>query len=148
MGSPAPPRGSSAPPRPRTLLLCGNVALYAACYTAQAPVLPFLTTSLHADLVSYGHLMTLFSVIQLVGGLLAGPLVDAYGPRVVLLASYASSALCYVMTARAGSMAALYASRLPTLLQHAVLATRAALAAASSEEERAAQASARRAPRS
>ncbi len=122
---------------PRTLLLCCNVALYAACFQMQTPLLPFLTTSLGADLATYGRLMTLFSVVQFAGGLLAGPVLDAYGARFVLLCSYGSSALCYGMTAAARSMLALYASRLPTLLQHAVLATRAAVTEASSEADRA-----------
>jgi len=102
----------------------------------QAPVLPFLTKELGADMATYGKLMTFFSVIQTVGGLLAGPILDAYGWRIVLLASYGSSALCYAMAASAQGMPALYASRVPTLLQHAIMATRTALTETSSEAVR------------
>ena len=122
---------------PALLVLYVNTALYALCYMMQTPVLPYLTTALGADMESYGVLMTVFAVVQFVGGLLAGPILDAHGARLVLLASFASSAACYALTGAATSMPLLYASRLPTLLQHAVLATRAAVAEASSEADRA-----------
>jgi MFS family permease len=123
-------------PRPMWVLL-GNVVLYALCYMMQTPVLPYLTTQLGADMVAYGWLMSIMAVVQFVGGLLAGPVLDAYGARVVLLASFMSSATCYALTGAARGMPALYVSRLPTLLQHAVMATRAAVAEASSEADRA-----------
>ena len=122
---------------PALLVLYVNTALYALCYMMQTPVLPYLTTALGAVMESYGVLMTVFAVVQFVGGLLAGPILDAHGARLVLLASFASSAACYALTGAATSMPVLYASRLPTLLQHAVLATRAAVAEASSEADRA-----------
>jgi len=125
-------------PLPRgSWLLFVNVAAYAACYMMQAPVLPFLTKDLGADMRTYGKLMTWFSVIQTVGGLLAGPILDAYGSRLVLLASFGSSALCYAQTASATSMSSLYLSRVPTLAQHAIMATRTALTERSSEADRA-----------
>jgi OCT family organic cation transporter-like MFS transporter 18 len=122
---------------PQLLVLYLNTVSYALCYMMQTPVLPYLTKALGADLQSYGVLMTVFAVVQFVGGLLAGPILDAHGARLVLLASYGSSAVCYALTGAAGSMPLLYLSRLPTLLQHAVLATRAAVAEASSEADRA-----------
>jgi OCT family organic cation transporter-like MFS transporter 18 len=39
---------------------------------AQAPVLPYITKKLGADLQGYGSLQTLFSAAQFVGGLLSG----------------------------------------------------------------------------
>jgi predicted MFS family arabinose efflux permease len=39
---------------------------------AQVPVLPYLMAELHADMSDYGWLQTFFSVMQMIGGLLAG----------------------------------------------------------------------------
>jgi hypothetical protein len=41
-----------------------------------------------------------------------------------LVLSFGASALCYLLTAGASSMWMLYASRVPTVMQHAVLAAR------------------------
>jgi MFS family permease len=120
-----------------SLLLLVNVAAYALCFMMQHPVLPFLTKSFGADLVAYGTLQTWFSLLQTVSGLAAGPFMDAFGPRWMLLASYGSSAVCYAMTGSAQGMTLLYASRVPTLLQHAIMATRTMLTEWSSEAERA-----------
>ena len=128
----------SPPPLSRvTLVLLANVVLYALCYMMQTPVLPYLVEELGATDTAYGYLMSAMAVVQFVGGLLAGPILDVYGARVVLLASYGSSAACYALTGAARGMPLLYASRVPTLLQHAVMATRAAVAEASSEADRA-----------
>ena len=61
-----------------------------------------------------------------------------YGAKLLLLLSYGASAACYGLTGAAQSMTLVYVSRLPTVLQHAVMATRAAVAESSSEAERAA----------
>lgn len=39
---------------------------------AQQPVLPYLTSKLGADAVSYGVLQTVFSGMQVAGGLMSG----------------------------------------------------------------------------
>ena len=118
-------------------LLLANVSLYALSFMMQAPVLPFLTKSFGADMVAYGRLQTWFSLLQTVSGLAAGPVMDAFGPRLMLLASYASSAVCYAMTGSAQGMLLLYASRVPTLLQHAIMATRTVVTDSTSEADRA-----------
>ncbi|KAK9812840.1 hypothetical protein WJX72_004589 [[Myrmecia] bisecta] len=114
-----------------------NVTLYATCYMAQVPVLPYLIKSLGADAAAYGTLQTVFSTVQLFGGLVSGPLIDRFGARAVFIVSFASSALSYGLTARADTMLLLYASRLPTVFQHAVLGARAYVTARSSEKDRA-----------
>jgi MFS family permease len=43
--------------------------------------------------------------------LFAGPLVDRYGGRALLLLSFGSSALCYTLTATATSIHMLFVSR-------------------------------------
>mmetsp|Transcript_72737 Transcript_72737/g.229128 ORF Transcript_72737/g.229128 Transcript_72737/m.229128 type:complete len:424 (+) Transcript_72737:90-1361(+) len=122
---------------PHLWVIYGNVTLYALCYMAQAPVLPYLTKSLGADLSAYGRLMTGFSVVQFVGGLLAGPMIDVFGGKVVFAASFWASALCYALTGMSSNMTLLYFSRIPTLIQHAVMAARAVVTDHSAPEDRA-----------
>lgn len=64
--------------------------------------------------------------------------MDQYGAKVVLLASFAASAATYGLTASAQDISLLYASSVPTLFQHAVLAVRVWVSNASSPELRAA----------
>ena len=47
----------------------------------------------------------------------AGPLIDVYGAKLVLLLSYGSSAASYALTGMSHSMRMIYISRMPTLLQ-------------------------------
>ena len=75
-----------------------------------------------------GYVQTVMQVVQLVGGLISGPLIDMYGTKLVLLLSYSSSAVCYAMTGSAHSMTLIYLSRLPTLLQARAAAADAARA--------------------
>eukprot|EP00892_Ulva_mutabilis_P004786 jgi/Ulvmu1/267/UM001_0271.1 len=114
-----------------------NVAAYAACYMAQIPVLPFLIHQIGAEMSAYGLLQTVFSAIQTVGGLISGVLMDKYGAKIVLLASFAASAATYGLTAAAWNMPILYVSTVPTLFQHAVLAVRVWVSSSSSLESRA-----------
>ncbi|KAG2497368.1 hypothetical protein HYH03_004526 [Edaphochlamys debaryana] len=105
---------------------------------AMAPVLPYLVDHLGAKgSAQYGRLQTLFSTVQFVGGLISGPLMDRYGGRWLLAVSFAASTLVYLMTASATSLWMLYASRLPTVMQHSVLAARAIVTQLSSDEDRA-----------
>lgn len=110
-----------------------NVAAYAGCYMMEQPALPRLAAAAGADEVTFGALQSAFGAAQLVGGLAAGPLVDRYGPRALLVASYAASALCYSATAAATGLPMLFLSRAFTVLQHAVLAARALVTAATSD---------------
>ncbi len=63
--------------------------------------------------------------------------MDRYGGRLLLVLSFASSAACYGLTASASSLPHLYLSRLPTVLQHAVLAARAIVTQLSDDRVRA-----------
>lgn len=63
--------------------------------------------------------------------------MDVYGPKLVLLLSFGSSAASYALTGMSHTMTMIYISRLPTLLQHAVMATRTAVGESSSEADRA-----------
>ncbi|WIA17363.1 hypothetical protein OEZ85_014225 [Tetradesmus obliquus] len=125
--------------RGQLVLLCSTTFLYALCFMAQAPLLPYMIDKLGAkESNTYGLLMSTFSGLQLVGSLLSGPLVDAYGGKLLLIISFASSAACYTMTATASSIWMLFVSRLATLMQHAVLAARTIVTAQSPADERAA----------
>ena len=115
-------------------LLLVNVFLYSLCFSVQAPVLPALVQSFGGDALStYAHLITITGVSQLVGGLLCGPLFDAYGARWGLLAAFAASGLSYGLAWCATSLPVLFLSRLPTLWQHAALASRIAASAYASD---------------
>jgi len=105
---------------------------------AQVPVLPYLVKELGAESnMAYAALQTWFNLAQLLGGLLAGSLVDKYGGRTLLIISFAASALSYAMTALARSVPMLFLSRLPTMFQHAMLAARTLLMTECSFEDRA-----------
>ncbi|KXZ51909.1 hypothetical protein GPECTOR_11g37 [Gonium pectorale] len=105
---------------------------------AQVPVMPYLVDKLGAAGSSqYARLQTVFSAVQFVGGLISGPLMDRYGGRFLLAVSFAASMACYGLTASASNLWMLYLSRLPTVLQHAVLAARAIVTQLSSEDDRA-----------
>ncbi|GLI59275.1 hypothetical protein VaNZ11_001124 [Volvox africanus] len=120
------------------LIVYGNIVLYSICWMAQVPVLPYLVEKLGAaGNTQYGMLQTIFSAVQFVGGLISGPLMDRYGGRFLLAVSFAASVASYFLTATASSMWVLYLSRIPTVLQHAVLAARAIVTHLSSEADRA-----------
>ena len=74
-------------------------------------------------------MQSLFSLAQLVGGLLCGPLMDVYGPRWGMSLAFVSGAAAYGLTAAATSMPMLYLSRVPTAFQHAALAARVHISA-------------------
>ena len=110
-------------------LIYGNIVLYAVCFNLQAPVMPALTQSFGSTPEGFGTLMSLFALVQLVGGLMCGPLMDVNGPKWGFMVSYLSGAAAYGMQAFATSMPLLYLSRLPMAAQHAALAARIAVSA-------------------
>ncbi|GFR42607.1 hypothetical protein Agub_g3538 [Astrephomene gubernaculifera] len=120
------------------LVVYTNVVLYSICWMAQVPVLPYLVEKLGAaGSTQYGRLQTAFSALQFIGGLISGPLMDRYGPRFLFALSFAASLSSYALTATATSMGGLYLARLPTIMQHAVLAARAIVTQLSSDSDRA-----------
>lgn len=114
-------------PESRALLvLYAAIVVYAATFQAQLPVQPFLVKSLSTSAVeSFTSLRTFIAVLQLLGSLLSGWLIDRVGARNVLLLALGASALSYAITARATTLALLFAAQVPTVFQHAVLAARA-----------------------
>ncbi|GAX84191.1 hypothetical protein CEUSTIGMA_g11614.t1 [Chlamydomonas eustigma] len=124
-------------PSTAVYVVYANIALYCLCYMMQQPVLPYRTKQLGASNAEFAQFQSLFNLVQSVGGLLSGPVMDALGGRMLLLISFMASALCYSMTASATSLLMLYLSRVPTLLQHAVLAARTIVTSASAASDRA-----------
>eukprot|EP00054_Salpingoeca_dolichothecata_P024683 m.169046 g.169046 ORF g.169046 m.169046 type:complete len:398 (+) comp25098_c0_seq5:225-1418(+) len=111
--------------------------MYAMCFQAQTPLLPFLLKESGASGTGYGSFMTVFNVVQFIGALISGRLVDIWGANNVLIISFIASALCYGMQGFSKDsgmpLVMIYLSRLPTVLQHAVLAARAAVVARSAD---------------
>lgn len=109
-----------------TSVVYASVVIYAACFQAQLPVQPYLVQGLSDDAVSaFTSLRTFIAILQLIGSLLSGYLIDRMGARRVLLLSLVSSSLSYAITAKASTLPLLFVAQAPTLFQHGVLAARA-----------------------
>jgi predicted MFS family arabinose efflux permease len=98
--------------------------LYSWAYLSQAPLLPFIVKEMDGDNAAFGRIQSVFSLVQIIGGLLTGPLLDMFGGKSILVASFFASVLLYVGTASSYTLNAVIVTRLPALFQHAVLAAR------------------------
>jgi OCT family organic cation transporter-like MFS transporter 18 len=116
-----------------TGLIYLTVALYAMAYMSQQPTKVFWVervTERSGDAAqAYAAYASFLAVLQLVGSLVSGALVDRAGAKLVLLLSLGASALVYALTAYASSLTGLFLAGLPSVLQHAVLASRSYLTA-------------------
>lgn len=107
-----------------TIILC-TVALYAACFQAQMPVQPYLLKSMSQNSVSdFGKFRSYVAGLQFIGGLVAGSLIDRWGAKSILALSLMASAVSYFLSGMATDMSMLYLAQIPTLAQHAVMASR------------------------
>lgn len=116
-----------------------NVALYAAAYQMQQPSQPFMVESLSKSngTFDYGLFRSYFQGLQVIGSLIAGFLIDRLGAKWVIALTFFVSALSYQMTAFATTLPLLYASMIPTILQHTVLGSRAYVSVSTTDEVRA-----------
>lgn len=116
-----------------------NVALYAAAYQMQQPSQPFMVESLSKSngTFDYGLFRSYFQGLQVIGSLIAGYLIDRLGAKWVIALTFFVSALSYQMTAFATTLPLLYASMIPTILQHTVLGSRAYVSVSTTDEVRA-----------
>lgn len=95
------------------------VSLYAVCYQLQAPLEPFLVERLvgkgNTDeaALSYGHLQSFFMVVQTVGSLAFGYLLDFAGVRLGFMINFLCCALQYAVLANTDSLGMLYLSKIP-----------------------------------
>merc|ERR1711953_39864 len=114
-----------------------NVFLYATCFWIQSGTLPYLTKTLGADPVMFGHLQTVFSVLQLLGGPVYGRIGDLYGERTALSVAFVSSILTYSLTFLSYSLPVLFLSRVPSVFLHVMQGSQMIITGTSSETDRA-----------
>ena len=133
-----------------TRLVLLNIVLYAVAYMMQVPSQPFFISRLMGDAargaggvntaaLAFGVFRSYISLLQLVGTIASGFLIDRLGPRALFGLSFGVSALSYGLTAYATTLPLLYASMLPTVLQHAMLGARAFVTQSTPDADRARQ---------
>jgi predicted MFS family arabinose efflux permease len=110
------------------------IVLYALAYQLQTPLEPFLverlkTSSGGTASEQYALLQSFFGLIQLVGSLLVGGLIDRLGLRAMFLVNFIACASSYAILASAESMAGLYAAKVPTLFMAGFLCAQTAVSA-------------------
>ena len=121
-----------------TLITHINIFLYSTCYWIQSGTLPYLTKTLGADPVMFGHLQTVFSILQLLGGPVYGRIGDMYGERSALIIAFSSSVLTYLITFLSHSLPVLFISRIPSVFLHVMQGSQMVMTGMSSQEDRAA----------
>jgi MFS family permease len=134
-GSPRPGDESPRKPFPPShngLIYC-MVTLYALAFMSQQPTKLFwvktVTESKGDAEQSYATFTSFLALLQLVGSLFSGALVDRWGAKKVMLLSLGASTLVYALTANASTLLGLFLAGLPSVLQHAMLAARSYLTA-------------------
>eukprot|EP01137_Pigoraptor_chileana_P000757 Opistho-2@37428 len=133
-----PPDTWAAYRRPLSLFMVNaNIAIYAGMFWLTMPVLPFLTSSLGVDPTGFGYLQTTFAFIQLLGGPVMGRLIDLRGARWAIIVAQAASGVSYILLGMATTVPMLFLSRMPSLLQHCMQASQAAVADLSDRHTRA-----------
>ena len=136
-GSPRPgdePAISRKPfPSSHSGLIYFMVTLYALAFMSQQPTKLFwvktVTESKGDAEQSYATFTSFLALLQLVGSLFSGALVDRWGAKKVMLLSLGASTLVYALTANASTLLGLFLAGLPSVLQHAMLAARSYLTA-------------------
>jgi MFS family permease len=113
------------------------IVLYALCYQFQSPIEPFLlekllnnTSSEHekASLsTTYANLKSFFSIIQGVGSLIFGAILDKFGVRTGLIINFLACASCYYTLSICDSVELLYLSKLPGLAMAGFLCAQTAV---------------------
>jgi MFS family permease len=116
----------------RLWIIYVNVALYAMCFQLQRPLEPFLVEKLIANVggdaaTEYARLQSFFSVLQTLGSLVSGMLLDRLGAKGGFVLSFAASALCYLLLSQASSVSILYLSKVPSLFQSGFLCAQMAI---------------------
>jgi OCT family organic cation transporter-like MFS transporter 18 len=124
-----------------TLLIYFTVSLYAVAFMSQQPTKVYwvrAVTEGSADAAAtYASFTSFLALLQLLGSLFAGALVDRVGPKAVLLLSLVASVLVYGLTAHASTISTLFLAGIPSVLQHAFLASRSYLTSTLPSEQHA-----------
>ena len=115
----------------RTLILIDAlVVIYALAYQLQTPLEPYLVDKYAAGVNSkaaYARLQSFFGLIQLLGSLLVGALIDRFGFRVMLVGNFVACALSYAVLASATSLSGLFLSKIPTIFMAGFLCAQTAV---------------------
>jgi MFS family permease len=140
--TPLPPKiGWRAVPAVEWVILI-NIVLYAVCFQMQQPIQPYLVQSLVTSddaAAQYASFRSFGGLLQVLGSLLSGWLIDRFGTKYVLLLSFGSSALSYGLAACATDIRMLFLSQIPTIFQHAMLGARAFVFITADDSTRAAR---------
>lgn len=123
------------------VVIYANIALYALCFQLQRPIEPFLIEKLGAKgadaSMSYGTLQSFFNIIQTLGSVAMGLILDKVGARWSFVICYVASALSYFLLSISTSLTVLYLSKVPTFFQAGFLVAQALIAQETSSEDRA-----------
>jgi len=112
------------------------VVMYALCYQLQSPIQPFLIEKLTNQTAgdanvnfkqTYANIKSFFSIIQGVGSLIFGVILDRYGVRVGLIINFLACASCYYMLSITDSVEMLYASKVPGIAMAGFLCAQTAV---------------------
>lgn len=112
-------------------LIYALVLLYAFCYQLQAPLEPFLVDSLvgkgSESTQAYGRLQSFFQVVQTVGSLAFGNLLDKFGVRVGFVVNFLGCAATYLLLANTSSLNMLYLTKVPGVFMAGFLCAQTAI---------------------
>ena len=118
------------------LIIYVNVSLYSLCYQLQRPVEPFMVEKLKIEgdsVAEYARLQSFFSIIQTIGSLIVGIMIDRLGSKNGFIISFLASALSYTLLANSTTLTILYLSKIPTIFQAGFLCAQVAASQATSD---------------
>ena len=108
-----------------------NIFLYALCYQMQRPLEPYLVDRLVISEGSaaneYARLQSFFFIVQTLGSLFIGRLIDNIGYKQGFILNFLASALSYFILSESRTLLLLYLSKLPTILQAGFLCAQVAV---------------------
>eukprot|EP01041_Mallomonas_annulata_P004952 gene4952-9900_t len=100
------------------------------------PIEPFMVEKLNikGDAVAeYARLQSFFSVVQTIGSLIFGVMIDRFGSKGGFIISFVASALSYGLVANATTLSILYLSKVPTIFQAGFLCAQVAASQATAD---------------
>ena len=108
-----------------------NIFLYALCYQMQRPLEPYLVDRLVITEGSaaneYAKLQSFFFIVQTLGSLFIGRLIDNIGYKWGFILNFVASALSYLILSESRSLLLLYLSKVPTVFQAGFLCAQVAV---------------------
>lgn len=108
-----------------------NIFLYALCYQMQRPLEPFLVDRLvgkeGSSANEYARLQSFFFIVQTLGSLFIGRLIDSIGYKWGFMLNFLASGLSYFILSESRTLFLLYLSKLPTVFQAGFLCAQVAV---------------------